>query len=980
YRNNEVNSNHPFIITLEKLKNANVIINTIVLKNLRKKNVLQLLQDSIRGKGNNLKSLNELIFQKTHGNAFFTHQFLQTLYSDTLLRFDIKQYQWQWDIEQIEAQNITENVVDLMTKKIDQLSDDTSELLQLAACIGNQFDLSILAIIYEQGRHKTLSVLWDALVEGLIQPLDDNYKHLDTVETSSFKFLHDRVQQAAYALIDDERKQAVHLQIGRLLRKNTSLDQLEDNIFDIAEQFNHSLQLITHPAERIAIAQLNLKAGQKAKLAMAYGAAVNYLQLGLKCLNEKHWQTEYDLVLDLYKESIESNFLNGNFEQTKQLAQTVLQQATILLDKIRVFEILIQLHMTKNQTQTALDTALQVLEMLEIDLAKKPPLQLVITDYYTLQEMTAPKQVAAMRILNFAISPSYIAAPKLFPQIVFTMVKLSVKYGNSALSAFGYTAYASLLCAAFDIESGYQAGQLGISLLKKFDAKALKAKVFASYNVTVHHWKRHAQESIAPLKEGSQSGLETGDVEFTGINLMHCGSYLFWLGKPLATVAQQQKEFHRLMRSLNLEYQLIYLTIWQQSVSNLQGTNTDPCRLIGKFFNEEELLAKILKENYGMAIFAIYLAKAMLCYLFKDFNGAVSNAALAEKYEQSNVGVMVVPIQKFYYSLALLAIYPLAPAKKQADIIIQVESYQEQMKIWAHHAPSNYRHRYKLVEAEKARVFGQHWIAAKLYEEAIVFAKKNQYIQEEGLSYELAAEFYLASGMEKFFKTYLREALYSYQQWGATAKVVALKKKYPQVFVENLSLASTTISNVRSSLLQSSNHFDLTSVMKAAQALAGEIILRKLLAKMMRIVIENAGAERGVLLLPLKNKWVIETEGHIENDEVRVLQSLAIEDHSHVPTTLIHYVARTQESVVLSGAAGKGKFDQDTYIINNNPKSLLALPLLNQGKLTGILYLENNLTTGAFTSERLKVLKLLSSQLAISIENSLLYNNLEQKV
>ncbi|MCI5221899.1 MAG: serine/threonine-protein kinase PknK [Candidatus Electrothrix sp. AR4] len=859
YRDNEVNSSHSFMLFVEELKKSNAVVNTIELKNLQQTDIDQLLQDSLACEAERTQPLSDVMYQKTQGNAFFTHQFLQVLNNEGILHFNFEQHQWQWDIKRIAEKNITDNVVDLLADKISLLPRESILLLELAACIGNIFDYSTLSNCYEHGRAKALSVLWNGIMEGLIQPLDENYKHIDSAENAKFKFSHDKIRQAAYALIPVDKKQAFHLQIGRLLLKHTPPDQKKDKIFDIIWHFNQALELISFQGERIEIARLNLQAGQKAKLAMADDAAITYLEAGRACLPENYWQVEYDLSLKIYKETIESLFLNGNFEQAEVLAELILQQCATQLDKIKVFEILIQLYMVKNQMQKALDTALQVLEILGVNLEKEPPKQFSVEKCYTLQKMTSPEQLAAMRILNFAISPSYVVAPEFFPQIVFTMVRLSVEYGNSTLSAFGYTTYASLLCTVFgEIEAGFQTGQLGLYLLNKSNSKALKAKVFASYNVTVHHWKRHAQETIEPLMEGSQDGLETGDLEFAGVTLMHCGSYLFLLGKPLPTVAQQHKKFNAFMLRVNLEYQLVYLNIWQQTVLNLQGKNTDPCRLTGSVFDENEVLPRVLESNYGMAIFGVYLSKVMLCYTFKDFDQAVSNAISAEKYEQANIGVMVVPVYKFYYSLALLATYLDASQKKQADILRKVEAHQEQMKLWAFHAPANYQHRYALVEAEKARCTGKPE-AGEWYEEAINFSEKNEYLAEEALAYELASEFYVDRGMKKIAQTYLKEAYYAYKQWGARAKVSHLEKNYPELFIEDRFLqkniySATTAKSFRGSMLQASTQLDLTSVMKASQTLVKEIVLSKLLANMMRIVIENAGAQRGLLLLPQENK------------------------------------------------------------------------------------------------------------------------------
>ncbi len=959
YRDNEIDATHPLM---------DLPANTIKVQNLSFADVNTLIKEAV--KSTNIEQLTDSVYIKTQGNAFFTHEFLKSLYDEELLTFNIKQQKWQWDIAKIATKDMTDNVVELMVNKIEKLPVDAIGILKLAACIGNQFNLETLSTIYQHSHSDTITCLWKAIEENLVLSLDEDYRQ----STAHFKFQHDRIQQAAYSLIGDLQKSQLHLQIGRLLLNNS------EKLFEIVDHLNLGIQLINSQTERNKIARLNLQAGKKALAATAYEAATNYLQMGLSLLAEDSWQTKYELTLKLYVEATQAEYLNTNFAQAEKLINIILQQANTMLDKIKTYEIQIQLYIAKNQIRTALDIALQVLKILDVPLEIKPPKQLIIKDCYTLPEMTEPDKLAAMRILNSSISPAYTVAPEIFPQIVFTIVKLSVKHGNSALSIFGYSTYGSLLCAVLgDIESGYQAGQLSIRLLDKFNAKEFKAKGFASYNASIHHWKKPARETIAPLIEGSQSGLETGDIEFAGVTAMHCSSYIFWVGESLKIVANQQQKFQTTFQKLKQEYQLVYLNIWQQTVFNLQGLNSNPCNLIGEVFNEDEVLPKVIETNFGMAIFGIYLSKSMLYYLFGDFNKSLDNAILAKNYEQANIGVMVVPIHNFYYSLALLATY----STDSEDIINQVESNQKQMQLWATHAPMNFQHKYELVEAEKNRVLGQTLTAEEFYEQAIINAKENKYLQEEALAYELAAKFYLQRGMEKFFQTYLKEAYYRYQQWGATAKVIDLESKYPQLITtqHNNSLLEATIkSSVTqvSSRLQTSTILDLNSVTKASQALAGEIVLSKLLEKIMRIMIENAGAERGLLVLQQEDSWVIEAEGLLNSQKVTILQSIPLANN--IAISVINYVVRTKEPVVLANAKQEGIYTEDSYIQQQKLQSILCSPILHQGKLIGVLYLENNLMEGAFTEARLKIIDILSSQAAISLENALLYRTLEEKV
>jgi predicted ATPase/serine phosphatase RsbU (regulator of sigma subunit)/tRNA A-37 threonylcarbamoyl transferase component Bud32 len=990
FRDNEVDKTHPLMLMVDEILEAQVIVNTISVPNLQFQDINQLISDTLGCEIVQTQPLTQLVYDKTHGNAFFTTEFLKSLYQEELLTFDTHQQQWQWEVEKISALAITDNVVELMANKIDLLPTDTIEVLKLAACIGNQFELKTLSVIYQHSLSDTLSILWKAIEESLVLPLDNHYKQIEKLQiderNSRFKFQHDRIQQAAYFMIADSDKPAFHQQIGGFLLLTHPKDW-KDRIFEIVDHLNLGIELVTEQDEKNEIAQFNLQAGKKAKTAMAYEVALNYLDAGRSLLAQDSWETDYNLTLNLYVETLEAKYLNTDFEQARKLAQKVLQQAKTLLDKLKVYEVLIQLYMAKNQMQVALDTAIEGIEMLGISLQKEPPESLKIETYYHLPEMNNPEKLAAMRLLNFAMSPTYTIAPERFPSIVFTMVDLSVKYGNSALAAYGYANYSSILSGFLgNIDSGYQFGQLALHLLNQFDAKEFQVKVLTAIHVVTNHWKKTARKNLPPLLETVKNGIEMGDREYAGIAAMHCASYYFWVGESLEIVTQKQNLLHQILKSVKQKYQLVYLKIWQQTVFNLQGLNTDPGRLIGEVFNEDESLPNLLEANYGMAIFGIYTSKLMLYYLFNDFTQAVIHAELAKDYEQANTGIMVVPIRRFYYSLALLATYSKVSSEKRLEIIRQVDSNQKQMKRWALHAPMNYQHKYDLVEAEKARVLGQ-LEAIDLYEQAIQGARNHQYFQEEALAYELAAKFYLGRGMEKIAQTYLLEAHYRYQQWGALAKVKHLEERYPQWLVKKMT-QSPTSGTFRSTttMMASSTHrrmttssqLDLDSVTKASQTLVGEIVLSRLLSKMMQIVIENAGAERGFLILPRDETWVIEAEGALDSKEVTVLQALPIENH--LPEAIVSYVARTHENVVLADARQEELYQDNPYIKKHQTQSVLCFPIVYQRKLRAILYLENNLTTGAFTEERVSILTMLSTQIAISLENAEYANHLEEKV
>jgi len=1002
YRENEVDSTHPFMMVLSELEKANTTINTIELANLREGDINRLLQDSLSCEAGRVQPLSDLIYQKTQGNAFFTHQFLHTLYFEALLHFDFEQLKWRWNVEQIAAQNITDNVVELMANKINKLPSKTSKALQLAACMGNQFELSILAIIYEQDQNETLSVLHPAVVGGLIQPLDENYKHLEVGEKSQFKFLHDRVQQAAIALIDDEQKQAVHLQIGRLLLKHTPSESLQERIFDVVGHLNIGNTLITSPVEKNELARLNLIAGQNAKSAFAYNAALQYLIQGIALLPDSGWQSQYQLSLSLYEEATEVSFLSGQFERIDHFAEITLQHAKTALDTTKVYETRIAHYFSQLQMDKARNTGLEALNRLGIHFPDTPTpedvqrgleeierlltkKQMILDDLLHLPLMTEPLQQATMRLLSSTIAPCFVSSPMLLPLCVFKMVNLSIKHGNMSLSAFSY-AYLGLVLVAFfnNLERGYQFGQLSLNVLAKLEAKEVKSKIVVIFELSIRPWMEPLSKTISPMREGYQNGLETGDIEWGTYCLSYEGWYRFLLGESLFQLEPVMESVNKTLLRLAQGGTITYYRPLQQTVLNLQGKVKQPSRLKGTVYDSEKAFSTLQQGNNRSAIFYSAFCELMLAYLFRDYEKAQASAKRAEEYQDGSPGSVHVAYFYFYDSLIQAALCADVSVEKQAKMLNKIANNQEKLKFVALHAPMNFQHKYDLVEAEKSKVLGQLEVF-DLYEKAIAGARKNEYIQEEALAYELAAKFYLGRSMEKIAQTYMTEAHYRYQQWGALAKVRDLEERYPQFLVSKTTPAMNaefTISATRMvshSTKGASEWLDLNSIMKAAQTLSGEIVLSQLLEKMMHIVIENAGAETGFLLLNQQDNWFIEASGQVNSNEINVLQSLSIENQP-IAQTIIQYVERTQEHVVLNHATQEGQFTRDPYIKKQHPKSVLCAPLINQGKLSGLLYLENNLTTGAFTPEHLEVLKVLSSQLAISIENALLYRTLEQKV
>ncbi|AFY81258.1 trifunctional serine/threonine-protein kinase/ATP-binding protein/sensor histidine kinase [Oscillatoria acuminata] len=1006
YRSNEVDTTHPLISTLNQMQKNGAVVNAIPLRGLELPDIQDLLSDTLNAAGDRIAPLAEFIYNKADGNPFFSIQLLQSLVQDNLLTFDFEPGEWQWDINRLQGTEITDDIIELTLTQIQKLPESTQALLNLAACMGNHFELNLLIRVSEGTESDTLKKLYPALQDGLIIPLiPEIAPNLDSgvlaeVESGeiSYKFIHDRVQQAAYSLIPEDHKKIIHLKIGRLLCRNSPILDLDNQVFDVVEHLNLGYELIQDQAELRNLAKLNLATGQKAKSATAYEQALRYLQFGLQLLGEAGWQQDYEITFNLSIAVLEIHYLQGNFSQAEALYQSSFGQAKTLLDQVKLSELKILVDLAKNQPKIALETGLEVLNLLGVVLPTQdkairayadrlfqemPQDSHQIEALADLPVMRDPHQIAAMRLLMTISPAAHLISPAFLPAVVFTMVKLSIQSGNSPQAAYAYGIYAMLLCGIhLKIEAAYQFGQLSLRVLDQFNALELKTKVTLLYNVHIKKYKFPTILALQPLQDNIQTGLDTGDIEYGFYSALHYVNFLFFLGESLEMVHQKQGQYLEKMEQLKLDFHIFYIQIWRQMVLNLQGESPDPCRLLGSSFNEQETLESWIEQNQLMLLFGVSFCKTFLCYLFQNYEQAVQAGQLAEKYGKNGAGLPYWSEHNFYYSLSLLANCDRLDKRDQQKTLRKVTQQQKQLQQWAEFAPTNFRHKYDLVEAEKARVKGQTLLAMEYYDRAIQGAKKYRYIQEEAIAYERAALFYSNLGRDEIAHTYLKKAHYGYGRWGATAKLKALEANYPMGISQSSALedytpfGQITSTSTSTSTTSHNRRLDLTSALKASQAIASEIVLSKLIETLMTILMENAGAQTASLILKHHGKLGLKATASVENPQVILHDDTPLTQDLILPLSVINYVIRTKQSLVLNDARYELTFSTDPYIIKHQPKSILCTPILDRGQPIGLLYLENNSAKSAFTPERLEFLTVLSSQLAISLENSLLYANL----
>jgi len=1006
FRDNEVNPGHPFLIALNNIRQSQAIVNQITLNPLDKSDFGLLIKDTLNCPESQALPLTELVFNKTQGNPFFANQLLKSLHEAGLITFNFDLVYWQFDIHEIQALYQHDDIIEFLAIQLQKLPNNVQNILKIASCIGNQFDLNTLSIVCEKSPLQTASDLWIALQEELIlyqnegyqlfnHPIDSSTLELDVNGYEKlmleYKFAHDRIQQAAYSLIPQNEQQATHLKIGRLILNHTNFAEITENVFEIVNHLNLGSDLIINRSEKYELARLNLIAGHKAKLSTAYDSAVRYLNSSIKMLAVDSWQIQYELTLDIYNEIIEAEYLNLNFEQAEIYINIVKENAINLIDQVKAYEAKIQIYMAEAKTPLAIETGLNLINMLGFDLERVPPSNLNVESLIDLPQMTDPDKLAVMRILANMTAACYFVDPALFPAVVFTMVHLSITYGNSPTSAHGYVNYGLLLSSYFsDIDTGYRYGELALNLLNKFNIKSIKCRVLLIWNSNIVFWKKHLNQTIQSLLEALQSGCETGDLEYVGYCSAIYNLNMILSGENLAYTFEQLENHVILMHNFKKQTTFIALhRIWQQFVFHFLEVDTDKQEFVGVFFDESIKKIILANRRNSTAIFSLYLAETILFYFFADTKKAVASATSGEIYLDFVVGQVTVNQHNFYYSLALLAEYPNQSPDQQKRYLQKVSSNQEYLRDWSYHAPVNNQHKYYLVEAEKARVLGNNWQAMELYDRAISEAKENKYIQEEGLANELAAKFYLSHRKVKIAQNYLMDAYYCYSDWGSVAKVEDLKKLYSELIIPilNQKLVSINPSNnsdIISNLIPDNSSksvfalLDLETITKASLAISSEIEIEKLLHRLMQVIIENVGAEKSALILQQDGKLIL--VAHAQLHQRCQIKSVPIINCQEVPISLINYVFHTREDLLINNASVETQFARDAYILQQQPKSILCTPILNQGQLTGIFYLENTLTAGVFTPERLKILKLLSSQAAISLENAQLYASLTEKV
>jgi predicted ATPase/transcriptional regulator with GAF, ATPase, and Fis domain len=998
YRDNEVSSDHPLVKMLAEVReveSGSREIAEIHVAPLGLPDLTRFAGDALHRDEDESRPLARLLLRKTDGNPFFVTQFLKSLHADGLIGFDRSRRSWSFDLDRIEQAGITDNVVDLMGRKLRSFSGPAQQAIALAACIGNAFTLATLATVREKTLGSVASELWEAIEAGLILPAA-GYGQIagasDDVlawAAPSYRFLHDRVQQAAYALIPGDQETPVHLRVGRLLLAESRPEIRGEKIFEIANHLNRGSALMAEEAERLELARLNLAAGRRAKSSAAFQAALEYFDSGLALLTGDHWRAEHDLAFSLAVEAAEAKSLCRRFEEAEADFDRLLERANTRLEKALVYNLKILQHENLSAYSDAIRVGRQAFALFGLTLpgaaAKREALEAEVASIdrlladrpieslVDLPPMHDPEIRAVMKLATMLHTSCYLSGDKdLTIWNTATMVRLSLEHGNTEESAYAYALYAAMFLGPLkaDSRSAYAFGLLAERVNGRFPNPAVRARVLMNVAWAVSPWRRPMEESLPITRESARLGNEAGlFVEASYALFNECWLSLL-CARDLATARRTATACLEYTRRIKMHHFAASPQLMLQWGLALEGATRNGFSLSDDNFDEEGF-----RRTYsGQSLFEMFyfVAKLALLYTFDEHEAAHETAGQAERVIEEYPGTIWDELTVFYHALTLLALPPASDPRQRQANEGKVRGLGERLAAWAANCAENFEAQYRIVLAETARWSGRRAEAPALYEAAIASGGVRPCPREEALACELYGKFWLEGGQARAAAVFLSQARDAYRRWGAKAKVEDLERRYP-------SLLSPAAASARPSG-SVAGALDVLTAVKAAHAISSEIELDRLVKKLVRIAIENAGAERGLLLREESKEIFVACQGSLRFGEALIPPRVPLASRPDLCHAAVHLARRTGESVLIADASTDPLWLGDPYVAASSPRSILCVPILNQGRRTGLLYLENNLTPDAFTSEHVEMMRILASQAAISLENARLYEEKKDQI
>jgi signal transduction histidine kinase len=924
--------------------------------------------------------LADVVFARTAGNPFFVRQFLTALHDDRLLRFG--DGQWDWDINKIRDRAVTDNVVDLLIEQVSRLPETTQESLKIASCVGSGFDSSLLEDVC--GRSLTLD-LRRASDAGLLLSLDGDVGQ-------RFRFAHDRVQQAVLTTLDAPARQVIHLDLGRRLADTDARSEQPHGGFEAVAHLNEALELLTDPAERLRLARWNLDAANAA-IACSAKDSIPLARAGIRALGATSWQSEYELTRDLHLVGAEAAFAWADHSALEEFCGPVLAQCRSALDVVRVMKLQGRVHQSQQRSAQAITTYVSALAKLgttipdhveradvereqratERELGQRP-----VRSLLDLPICEDPVAAATMDLLSRLIFFTFSSGSNLFALVVCRLLGLSLRHGNTAHSANGYTFFGLILTRDGDIDRACQFGRLALELAHRFDDPAVLSQSYLYVHYQLGHWKTPLAELAGSFRVAHRYGLQAGSPMNAACSATTLCICRFWGGEELAGVAADMDAYRSMIVRFRQDLVLNWHEVLMQAIANLRWDPADPTALVGSTYDERERLPRHVAAKDRSALFNYHLAKAFLCYLFGKHAEALEsmNAILADW--QFVVGLVAIPLV-YLDSLVRLGCASRADEATAAPLVASVLDNLQKLTAWSTHNPRCIDHKIATLKAELARISGNIDRARDLFVEAVRLARASDIVHEEAITCELAGRFGVTIRDGGMARSYLRSAHRAYLRWGAATKAKALEREHPQVLQSSVPVGAASRDN------QDFDVLDLVTVLNASTALSSEIRLDRLLCRLMSLLIETGGAQTGYLLLKKDGRWVVEAGQDADRGVVTVLQSLPTFELASAgcPTlavSVVNYVARTGQRVSLDEAIKSEQFSLDPHVSRNRVASVLCFPLRRNGEALAIAYLENNRVRGAFREDCWKLLEMLSTQALISLEHARLYESLERQV
>ena len=979
YRDNEVNAAHPLMRKLEAIRKAGASVREISLAPLACEDLGRLLADALHCEAERVAPLAQLVHEKTVGNPFFAIQFLAALDEEALLTFDHGDARWSWDLQGIHAKGYTDNVVDLLVGKLNRLPAEAQKALQQLACMGNSTEFALLAMIHEDSKGDMHGDLWEAVRTGLVFRSEGAYR-----------FLHDRVQEAAYALIPAELRATAHLRIGRLLAAHTPPEKREEAIFEIANQLNRGAALITSRDEREDLAELNLIAGKRAKASIAYTSALTYLVAGAALLAEDSWERRHELTFALELNRAECEFLTGALAATEERLTALSTRAATTVEHATVSCLRMDVYTTLGQSGRAIAVGLDYLRRVGIDWSPHPTEEDVRREYEriwaqlggrTVEElielplMSDPVALATLDVLTRVFPPAMFTDVNLLALVICRAVNLSLERGNSDGSCFAYALLGRVAGPHFgNYQAGFRFGQLGYELIEQRGLRRFQALTYLGLGNAILPWTRHVRACRELVRRAFEAANKIGDLTCAAYCCNQLNANLLAAGDPLAETQREAENGLAFAQKMRFGFAIDVSSTQLGLIRTLRGLTRTFGSLDDEQFDELRIERRFA-DNPDLALGECWywIRKLQARYLAGDYAAAVEASSQVQRLLWTSPSPLDAAEFHFYDALSRAAFCDSAAVDQRQQHVEALAAHHRQLAVWAENGPENFENRAALVGAEIARIEGRELDAMRLYERAIQSARANGFLHHEALANELATRFYAARGFEQIAQLYLRNARHCYLSWGADGKVRQLDQLYPHLHKEEPS------SDARGIIGAPVEHLELATVLKVSQAVSGEIVLEKLIETLLRTAIEHAGAERGLLIVPRGAELRIQAEANTSGSSVMVRLRETPVSAAELLELVVHYAARTQESVVLDDASAGNPFSTDEYIRQKHARSILCLPLVKQGTVVALLYLENHLAPKVFTPARIAVLEVLASEAAMSLDNSRLYRELQER-